>query len=38
MILVIASMRRTRKKRAFIDGFAWNYAYCCAFRGALYAA
>ena len=38
MILAIASMRRTRKARAFIDGSAWMYAYCCAFRGALYAA
>jgi len=38
MIFVIALMRRTRKKLAFIDGSAWMYAYYCAFRGALYAA
>jgi len=38
MILAIVSMRRTRKTRAFIDGSAWNYAYCCAFCGAPYAA
>jgi len=26
------------EKCAFTDGSAWTYAYCCAFRGALYAA